>query len=125
LVRLRQAAQTDATVLLLGETGTGKDLVARSIHNNSVRKPKHFATLNCAAPNENLIEDDLFGHDPGAYTGGDRPRKGIFEYANGGTVFLDEIGDMPFKFRPSYCVCWKIAKSPASAATNRSRSTSA
>lgn len=97
--RLRQAAQTDATVLLLGETGTGKDLVARSIHNNSVRKPKHFATLNCAAPNENLIEDDLFGHDPGAYTGGDRPRKGIFEYANGGTVFLDEIGDMPFKLQ--------------------------
>jgi two-component system response regulator HydG len=96
---VQQVAGTDATVLLLGETGTGKDLVAKAIHNNSRRKSKHFATLNCAAPNENLIEDELFGHDPGAFTGGERTRKGIFEYANGGTVFLDEIGDMPFKLQ--------------------------
>src|SRR5262245_33491192 len=97
--RLQQVAGIDATVLLLGETGTGKDLIAKAIHNNSPRKNKHFATLNCAAPNENLIEDELFGHEPGAYTGGERQRKGIFEYANGGTVFLDEIGDMPYKLQ--------------------------
>jgi two-component system response regulator HydG len=97
--RLRQIAATNATVLLLGETGTGKDLIAKAIHNNSPRKAKRLATLNCAAPNENLIEDELFGHDPGAYTGGERQRKGIFEYADGGTVFLDEIGDMPFKLQ--------------------------
>ncbi|MFQ3593090.1 MAG: sigma-54 dependent transcriptional regulator [Gemmataceae bacterium] len=99
ITKLRRAAETDATVLLLGETGTGKDLAARAIHNNSARKAKPFVALNTAAPNENLIEDDLFGHEPGAYTGGERQRKGIFEYANGGTVFLDEIGDMPFKLQ--------------------------
>ncbi|MFO0925605.1 MAG: sigma-54 dependent transcriptional regulator [Gemmataceae bacterium] len=97
--RLQAIAQTDASVLLLGETGTGKDLVAKAIHTNSRRKNKPFATLNCAAPNENLIEDELFGHEPGAFTGGEKMRKGIFEYANGGTVFLDEIGDMPFKLQ--------------------------
>ncbi|MFO0842442.1 MAG: sigma-54 dependent transcriptional regulator [Gemmataceae bacterium] len=97
--RLPQIATTIANVLLLGETGTGKDLLAKAIHNNSPRKNKRFAALNCAAPNENLIEDELFGHDPGAYTGGERQRKGIFEYADGGTVFLDEIGDMPFKLQ--------------------------
>jgi two-component system response regulator HydG len=97
--KMRAAAPTDATVLLLGETGTGKDLIARAIHNNSNRKNKHFATLNCAAPNENLIEDELFGHEAHSFTGGDKMRKGIFEYANGGTVFLDEIGDMPYKLQ--------------------------
>jgi two-component system response regulator HydG len=97
--KLQQISPTDATVLILGETGTGKDLVAKAIHNNSPRKNKHFATLNCAAPNENLIEDELFGHEPGAYTGGEKMRKGIFEWANGGTVFLDEIGDMPYKLQ--------------------------
>lgn len=100
ITKLRRAAETDATVLLLGETGTGKDLAARAIHNNSARKAKHFATLNCVAPNENLIEDELFGHEPGAYTGGERRRQGLFEYANGGTIFLDEIGDMPYKLQP-------------------------
>src|SRR5262249_16783940 len=94
--RLQQVAPTDASVLLLGETGTGKDLVARAIHTNSPRKNKPFAALNCAAPNPNLIEDELFGHEPGGFTNALKMRKGIFEYANGGTVFLDEIGDMPF-----------------------------
>ncbi len=93
--KLRAIAPTDATVLILGETGTGKDLVAKALHNNSPRKNKPFANMNCAAPNENLIEDELFGHEAHSFTGGDRQRKGIFEYANGGTVFLDEIGDMP------------------------------
>ena len=97
--RLQQIAQTDATVLVLGETGTGKDLVAKAIHNNSRRKNKHLATLNCSALNDNLIEDELFGHEAGAFTSGEKTRKGIFEWANGGTVFLDEIGDMPFKLQ--------------------------
>ncbi len=88
-------APTNATVLVLGETGTGKELIARAIHNNSPRKNKPFAPLNCTAFNENLLDDELFGHEVGAFTGADKMRKGRFEYANGGTLFLDEIGDMP------------------------------
>jgi two-component system response regulator HydG len=88
-------APTNATVLILGETGTGKELIARAIHNNSPRKNKPFAPLNCTAFNENLLDDELFGHEVGAFTGADKMRKGRFEYANGGTLFLDEIGDMP------------------------------
>jgi two-component system response regulator HydG len=88
-------APTGATVLIRGETGTGKELIARAIHNNSPRKNKPFAPLNCTAFNENLLDDELFGHEVGAFTGADRMRKGRFEYANGGTLFLDEIGDMP------------------------------
>ncbi len=88
-------APTAATVLILGETGTGKELIARAIHNNSPRKNKPFAPLNCTAFNENLLDDELFGHEVGAFTGADKMRKGRFEYANGGTLFLDEIGDMP------------------------------
>jgi two-component system response regulator HydG len=97
--KLGAIAQTDATVLILGETGTGKDLLAKAIHNNSRRKGKPFASLNCTAFNENLIEDELFGHEPGSFTGGERLRKGIFEHSNGGTVFLDEIGDMAPKLQ--------------------------
>jgi two-component system, NtrC family, response regulator HydG len=93
--RLQAIAPTNATVLILGETGTGKELAARAIHNNSPRKTKPFAEMNCTALNENLLDDELFGHDPGAFTGADKARKGRFEYANGGTLFLDEIGDMP------------------------------
>jgi two-component system response regulator HydG len=93
--KLRAVAPTDATVLILGETGTGKELAARAIHNNSTRRNKPFAALNCTALNENLLDDELFGHEAGAFTGADRARKGRFEYANGGTLFLDEVGDMP------------------------------
>ncbi len=95
LDRLKQLAPTDSRVLIQGETGTGKELVAKALHFNSPRKNKPFVPLNCTALNENLLEDELFGHEAGAYTGADRQRKGKFEYANGGTLFLDELGDMP------------------------------
>src|SRR5262249_12361912 len=76
------------------ETGTGKELVARAIHTNSPRKDKPFVVLNCFT-NENLLDDELFGHEPRSFTGVDKLRKGRFEYADGGTLFLDELGDMP------------------------------
>jgi len=97
--RLKAIAPTAATVLILGETGTGKDLIAKAIHNNSPRKAKNYAAMNCTAINENLLEDELFGHEPHSFTGADRLRKGRFEYANGGTFFLDEIGDMPLSLQ--------------------------
>ena len=93
--RVKAFAPTKATVLILGENGTGKELVAKALHTNSPRKNKPFVAMNCAALNENLLDDEMFGHEAGAFTGADKLRKGKFEYANGGTLFLDEIGDMP------------------------------
>src|SRR3954470_16662874 len=93
--RVKAFAPTRATVLVLGENGTGKELVAKALHTNSPRKPKPFVAMNCAALNENLLDDEMFGHEAGAFTGADKLRKGKFEFANGGTLFLDEIGDMP------------------------------
>jgi two-component system response regulator HydG len=95
LNRVKAAAPTNVSVLIQGETGTGKELVAKAIHNNSPRKNKPFIEINCTASNENLLDDLLFGHVPGSYTGAEKARKGVFEEANGGTLFLDEIGDMP------------------------------
>src|SRR5438132_660505 len=97
--RVKSIAPTSATVLIQGETGTGKELIARAIHNNSPRKNKHFVPMNCTAINENRLEDELFGHEPHSFTGADKLRKGRFEYANGGTLFLDEIGDMPLNLQ--------------------------
>lgn len=93
---IKVCAETDAKiVLVLGESGTGKQLVARAIHYHSARSTEPFIEINCAAIPENLLENELFGHERGAYTDASKTHKGIFEAAQGGTVFLDEIGDMP------------------------------
>jgi two-component system nitrogen regulation response regulator GlnG len=89
----RVAAQ-DATVLILGESGTGKELVARALYHYSKRNERPFLAINCAALPEALLESELFGHERGAFTGADQRRIGKFEQVNGGTIFLDEIGDM-------------------------------
>lgn len=92
---ISRVAPTNSTVLILGETGTGKELVARAVHNQSLRAEMPFVPINCGALPENLIESELFGHRKGSFTGADESRVGLFEVANGGTLFLDEIGELP------------------------------
>ncbi len=96
-VLVKQVAASDATVLLLGETGTGKERIARAVHRLSPRASQRFVAVNCAAIPADLLESELFGHSKGAFTGAGRDSKGLFEEANGGALFLDEIGEM----RPS------------------------
>ena len=100
LLKVRQVASTNATVLVLGETGTGKGLIARAIHNASARKDRPLIQVNCAALAGGLIESELFGHEKGAFTGAQLNRAGRFELADGTTLFLDEIGDLPLELQP-------------------------
>ncbi len=92
---IRKVSGSPATVLILGESGTGKELIARAIHYNSPRSTKTFTAINCAAIPETLLESELFGYEPGAFTGASSRKVGLFEATNGGTLFLDEIGDLP------------------------------
>jgi len=97
---VEMVAASDATVLLLGETGTGKELIARAIHERSQRQKQAFVTLNCAAIPSSLFESELFGHERGAFTGANMQRAGRLELADRGTLFLDEVGDMPLELQP-------------------------
>ena len=97
---VEMVAATNATVLLLGETGTGKELIARAIHERSRRQKHAFVTLNCAAIPSSLFESELFGHERGAFTGANMQRAGRIELADRGTLFLDEVGDMPLELQP-------------------------
>jgi chemotaxis protein methyltransferase CheR len=98
--KIEQIASTDTNVLVLGESGTGKELVARAIHGLSLRKDRALVKMNCAALSSNLIESELFGHEKGAFTGAHSRRLGRFEIANGATLFLDEIGELPLELQP-------------------------
>src|SRR5215467_6078236 len=97
---LEMVSASDATVLILGETGTGKELIARAIHERSQRNKQAFVTLNCAAIPSSLFESELFGHERGAFTGANIQRAGRLELADRGTLFLDEVGDMPLELQP-------------------------
>ena len=95
ITSLKQIAPSNIPVLISGASGTGKELVAKAIHTNSKRAKRRFVALNCAGMTESILEDELFGHVKGAFTGADKDREGRFQYADGGTLFLDEVGDMP------------------------------
>ena len=123
--QIAKVAPTRSRVLITGESGTGKELIARAIHRNSARRDGPFVKVNCAAIPPELIESELFGHERGAFTGAVAKKRGLFEVADGGTIFLDEIGDMALPRRPRCCACCRPASSRASAARRRCASTCA
>jgi len=96
---VQQVAPSDSTVLIIGETGTGKEMIAREVHRRSLRSAKPFVAINCGAIPRDLLESELFGHEKGAFTGATNQRDGFFKMANQGTLFLDEIGDMPMELQ--------------------------
>jgi len=102
LEKLCQAIQSGANVLISGESGTGEELFARAIHNNSARSGKNFVVVDCAALPENLVESLLFGHIKGAFTGADRAEEGLIRHAHGGALFVDEIGELPLGIQKSF-----------------------
>ena len=103
---VRKVASSEATTILIqGESGTGKDLLAKAIHYESSRRDKPFVAINCSAIPDTLIEAELFGHEKGAFTDAKQMKKGLFEAADGGTLFLDEIGELTRCCRPSCCAC--------------------
>jgi two-component system nitrogen regulation response regulator NtrX len=118
--RDRARGAGSARVLIQGEHGTGKELVARALPRREPAPRLPFVAVNCAAIPDELIESELFGHERGAFTGADQARRGRFEEAHGGTLFLDEVGDLSRAPRPSCCACCRRASCRASAATARS-----
>ena len=116
-----QVASTDATVLILGETGTGKGMVANAIHQMSARKDRPLVTVNCSALPQNLIESELFGREKGAFTGAHARQAGRFEVADGGTIFLDEIGEMPLELQSKLLRVLQEGSLKGLAAPRRSR----
>ena len=103
----RQVAPTDMSVLIQGESGSGKEVFSHIIHQLSPRRHGSFIAVNCGAIPEGTIDSELFGHEKGAFTGALEARKGYFEVVDGGTIFLDEVGELPLGPRLVCCVCWR------------------
>jgi DNA-binding NtrC family response regulator len=121
VAQIERVAASETRVCILGETGTGKELVARAIHEKSPRKDNPFITLNCAAVPAELIESELFGHEKGAFTGAAGRHLGKFERPTAAHCFSMKSATCPWRCRPNCCACWKRAKSSASAAISPSR----
>ena len=121
LALVERVAPTQSAVLVLGETGSGKELIARAIHNRSPRHDRPFVPVNCAAIPHDLLESELFGHENGAFTGAITQKIGRFEMADKGTLFLDEVGDIPPLLQPNCCVFFKNRSSNVLEAGERIR----